>query len=90
MTIATPPLERSDVQDDRVEILIHQFYVAANLYLHEDQLAEYGGGAVTHLPAHLQVIHSRFARVSPTVWVLRLFPVVLGLVWAGLVIGIVA
>ena len=167
MMVGTPPLERGDVQDDRVEVLVHQFYVAASLYLHEDQLnwhklhhllyvnvglgavagfalennagqvaglgadtiflllgaigilvafafgtalwfgtlylqnrkaalgaieaelGDYGGAAVVNLPVHLQVIHSRFARVSPTVWVLRLFPLVLGLVWAGLIAGIV-
>lgn len=164
--VLTPPLDRGDVVDDRVEILIHEFYIAASLYLHEDQLnwqklhhllyvnvglgavagftlengagrvagfgaetiflllgvigilvalafgtalwfgtlylqnrkaalgaleahlAEHGGEAVVTLPAHLQVINSRFARVSPTVWVLRLFPVLLGVVWAGLVVGL--
>ncbi len=166
MMVDMPPLERGDVHDDRVEVLIHQFYVAASLYLHEDQLnwqklhhllyvnvglgavagfalendaglvtglgadtiflllgaigilvafafgialwfgtlylqnrkaalgaveaqlGQYGGAAVVNLPAHLQVIRSRFARVSPTVWVLRLFPVVLGLVWAGLMVSL--
>lgn len=159
----TPPVQRRNVDDNRVDILIHEFYVASSLYLHEDQLnwqklhhllyvnvglgavagfalengagpvavlgseavfvllgvigilvalafgtalwfgtlylqnrkaalaaleahlGEYGGEAVVNLPAHLQVISSRFARVSPTVWVLRLFPVMLALVWAGLV-----
>ena len=158
----TPPVQRRNVEDDRVDILIHQFYVAASLYLHEDQLNwqklhhllyinvglgavtgfvlengirnvgglglntvflllggigvlvalafgvaiwfgtlylqnrkaalaaleedlnTHGGEAVVNLPAHLQVISPRFARVSPTIWVLRLFPVLLALLWAGL------
>jgi len=160
----TPPVQRRNVEDDRVDILIHQFYIAASLYLHEDQLnwqklhhllyinvglgavtgfvlengmgnvggiglntvflilgaigimvafafgvaiwfgtlylqnrkaalaaleeslAEHGGEAVVNLPPHLQVINPRFARVSPTVWVLRLFPVLLALLWSGLLL----
>jgi len=160
----TPPVQRRNVDDDRVDILIHQFYVAASLYLHEDQLnwqklhhllyinvglgavtgfvlengvgrvggvgldtvflilggigilvafafgvaiwfgtlylqnrkaalvaleqdlGTHGGEAVVNLPAHLQAINPRFAWVSPTVWVLRLFPVLLALLWAGLLL----
>ena len=160
----TPPVQRRNVEDDRVDILIHQFYVAASLYLHEDQLnwqklhhllyinvglgavtgfvlengvrtvggvglntvflilggigmlvafafgvaiwfgtlylqnrkaalaaleehlGAHGGEAIVNLPAHLQVINPRFARVSPTVWVLRLFPVLLALLWAALLL----
>lgn len=164
MTTVTPPTTRRNVDDDRVDILIHQFYVAANLYLHEDELnwkklhtllylnvglgavagfvlengagvigglspellfltlgvigilvsaafgtalffgtlylqnrkaalsriekslAEYGGDAVVNLPPELQVLGGRYTRTSPTRWVLRIFPLLLGLIWASMML----